>query len=128
MVERTFRDAADAWWSASENIGEDDNVVKRAGPPAGERRQSQGEDPTAVEERVFLGRGLAPDTAPPVVGPVLAVREADAIRITTARIHDRKSPSLATEATVCAADAADNEACRDLQVFEEAPPVLTRTP
>ena len=102
-------------------------MPQRAGPPAGERRQSQGEDPTAVEERVFLGRGLAPDTAPPVVGPVLAVREADAIRI-TARIHDRKSPSLATEATVCAADAADNEACRDLEVFEEAPPVLTRTP
>ena len=112
---------------------------------------SQGEPPTAVEERVFLGRGLDPDTAPPVVGPVLAVREADPIRI-TARVHDRKSPSLAaewrhvkvrwraagherlvpmrwygeylwqarippeaTEARVCAADAAGNETCRDVE-------------
>ncbi|WP_420634342.1 FG-GAP repeat domain-containing protein [Candidatus Palauibacter sp.] len=121
---------------------------------------SQGEHPTAVEERVFLGRGLAPDTAPPVVGPVRTVREADvgAIRV-TARVHDRKSPTLAaewqyvevrwsagfeegtvpmlwygeylwwarippeaTEATVCAADDAGNETCRDDEGIEVGHP------
>ena len=57
---------------------------------------SQGEHPTAVDERVFLGRGLPPDTAPPSIGPLRAVPEPGAIRI-EARVHDRKSPSLATE-------------------------------
>ena len=58
--------------------------------------QSQGEHPEAVQEKIHLGTGLAPDTAPPVVtlatmervGPEFLVR---------ARIHDRKSPTLPTE-------------------------------
>ena len=58
--------------------------------------QSQGEHPTAIQERIFLGRGLAADTAPPVVGTPAAVRDAGGIRV-LARIHDRKSPSLAAE-------------------------------
>ena len=70
--------------------------------------QSQGEHPTAIQERVFLGRGLAADTVPPVVGtPAIApdlaplapddsTPRADGIRV-MARIHDRKSPSLTAE-------------------------------
>ncbi|WP_419160869.1 FG-GAP repeat domain-containing protein [Candidatus Palauibacter sp.] len=148
--EGSFRDATDVWWPASENIGEDDNVVafldfdsdgdadfligSLSGPDRllvndgggrlraaldvftgeetpgtlgmaladldGDGRidvvQSQGEHPTAVQERVFLGRGLDPDTVPPVVSLPLAVREADSIRV-VARIHDRKSPSVDAE-------------------------------
>ena len=125
---------------------------------------SQGEHPTAADERIFLGGGLPPDTTPPLIGPLRAVREPGAIRI-EARIHDRKSPILAaewqhveitwrsaggsggagesgsaaghgtvpmrwygeylwraeippdaTEATLCAADAAGNETCAELDL------------
>ncbi len=131
---------------------------------------SQGEHPTAVDECIFLGRGLPPDTAPPSIGPLRAVRKPGAIRI-EARVHDRKGPTLAaewqhveirwfaagdsgpsresgaatgqdaaagqgnvpmrwygeylwratippdaTEAAVCAADAAGNETCRDVDL------------
>jgi hypothetical protein len=55
--------------------------------------QGQGEHKTAIDERVFAGRGLAPDTAPPSVTTV-AVREgAGGRRLVHARVHDRKSPS-----------------------------------
>ena len=148
--EGRFVDATDAWWPASENLGEDDNVVafldsdadgdadfligSLSGPDRllindgsgrlrvatdvftgaetpgtlgmaiadldGDARidvvQSQGEHPTAIQERIFLGRGLDADTAPPVVGAPGAVRDAGGIRV-MARIHDRKSPSLAAE-------------------------------
>ena len=204
--EGRFRDATDAWWPASGNIGEDDNVVafldfdadgdadfligSLSGPDrllvndgAGRLRaalevfggedtpgtlgmaladldgdarldvvMSQGEHATAVDERVFLGRGLPPDTAPPSIGPLRAARDPDALRI-EARVHDRKSPTLAaewrhveirwraaagqgavpmrwygeylwrteippdaTEATLCAADAAGNETCRPVDL------------
>ncbi len=61
--------------------------------------QAQGEHPTAVQERVYFGRGLKPDTAPPSITMVSAVRaKAPATgQIVRARVHDRKSPSLATE-------------------------------
>lgn len=59
--------------------------------------QGQGEHKTAIEERVFSGRGLAPDTAPPSV-TMVGVREVPGgRRVVHARAHDRKSPSLATE-------------------------------
>lgn len=111
--------------------------------------QAQGEHPKATDERVFAGRGVPRDTAPPSVslvnvtdGPPRTIR---------ARVHDRKSPSLpfewkrvvvqfgtsgapravpmewygeylwraawpedvatTTAFTVCATDAAGNEAC-----------------
>lgn len=58
--------------------------------------QAQGEHPEAVEERVFLGTGLSPDTAPPSV--TLQRAEAQgADLLVRARIHDRKSPTLPTE-------------------------------
>jgi hypothetical protein len=58
--------------------------------------QAQGEHPKAVDERIFLGRGLAPDTAAPSI-TMVGTKEA-AGRVTVhARVHDRKSPSLATE-------------------------------
>jgi hypothetical protein len=59
--------------------------------------QAQGEHKTAVDERVFSGRGMASDTAAPSV-TMVGVREAGAGKpIVHARVHDRKSPSLATE-------------------------------
>jgi hypothetical protein len=59
--------------------------------------QAQGEHPTAVQEKVFLGTGLKPDTAAPVV--TLATQQiVEGRRIVfRARVHDRKSPLLAGE-------------------------------
>lgn len=58
--------------------------------------QAQGEHSTAVQERISLGRGLAVDTSPPVVTLATMVRRGDQLLV-RARVHDRKSPSLATE-------------------------------
>jgi hypothetical protein len=57
--------------------------------------QGQGENPKATDERVFAGRGLAPDTAAPTV-TLVTVTEGTP-RIVRARVHDRKSPSLPFE-------------------------------
>ena len=59
--------------------------------------QSQGEHPTAVQERIFFGRGLAPDTAPPVVTLARVERAGDGAQLVRTRVHDRKSPTLPTE-------------------------------
>lgn len=56
--------------------------------------QAQGENPKATSERVHLGTGLAPDTAPPVVTILTATPGTDRVY---ARVHDRKSPLLAGE-------------------------------
>jgi FG-GAP-like repeat len=147
-----FLDATAQWWPASENLGEDDNVVafldfdndgdadfvigSLSGPDRlmindgkghltaatavfdgtetpgtlgialadldGDGRldvvQAQGEHQTAVQERVFSGTGLAPDTAPPTIGLVGTVARNAGVTV-RARVHDRKSPSLATEWT-----------------------------
>jgi FG-GAP-like repeat len=59
--------------------------------------QGQGEHKTAVQEKVFSGSGLAKDTAAPSVSLVgVTARAAQPPRV-QARVHDRKSPSLATE-------------------------------
>jgi hypothetical protein len=58
--------------------------------------QSQGEHPTAVQERIHSGVGLPPDTAPPVVGPLRA-DEVEGGLLVRARVHDRKSPTLPEE-------------------------------
>ena len=58
--------------------------------------QGQGEHRTAVQEKVFAGRGLAPDTAPPSITLVRQVPRESVVRV-LARVHDRKSPSLAVE-------------------------------
>ena len=58
--------------------------------------QAQGEHKTAIDERVFSGRGLAPDTAAPSVTMVGARETAGRVSV-HARVHDRKSPSLPTE-------------------------------
>jgi len=58
--------------------------------------QGQGEHKTAVQERVFSGRGLPRDTTPPSLTQVARVDGVGGQRI-HARVHDRKSPSLATE-------------------------------
>ena len=57
--------------------------------------QGQGEHPKATDERVFAGRGLPPDTAPPSI-TLVSVSDS-AARVVRARIHDRKSPSLPFE-------------------------------
>jgi hypothetical protein len=57
--------------------------------------QGQGEHPKATDERVFAGRGLPPDTAPPSI-TLVAASEGEP-RIIRARVHDRKSPSLPFE-------------------------------
>jgi len=59
--------------------------------------QGQGEHPKAIDERVFLGRGLAPDKAPPSITMVGARDAGAGRRIVVARVHDRKSPSLPFE-------------------------------
>jgi hypothetical protein len=58
--------------------------------------QGQGEHPKAVSERVYAGRGLPLDTRPPVITLVRATGTGPG-RMVRARVHDRKSPSLATE-------------------------------
>lgn len=61
--------------------------------------QSQGEHPTAVQERIFSGRGLGPDTQPPVVALVTVAPSADGDLLVRARVHDRKSPVQPTDFT-----------------------------
>lgn len=58
--------------------------------------QGQGEHPKSVEERIYLGRGLQRDTAPPSI-TMVSVQELKGRRTVLARVHDRKSPSLAFE-------------------------------
>jgi hypothetical protein len=58
--------------------------------------QGQGEHPKATDERVFFGVGLAPDTAPPSI-TMVGTRAGGARPSVIARVHDRKSPSLAVE-------------------------------
>ncbi|HUU36250.1 MAG TPA: VCBS repeat-containing protein [Vicinamibacterales bacterium] len=146
-----FRDVTSSWWPASENVGEDDNMVafldadsdgdadfvvgSLSGPDRllvndgtghltarldvfsgadtpgtlgialadldGDGRmdvvQGQGEHKTAIDERVFSGRGLPRDAAPPSITLVHAAARAGAVTQVHARVHDRKSPSLASE-------------------------------
>ena len=148
-----FRDATEAWWPPSANVGEDDNMVafldydsdgdadfvvgSLSGPDRllvndghghltarldafdgeptpgtlgialadldGDHRmdvvQGQGEHKTAIDERVFSGRGLAPDTAAPSVTMVGVRESGQGHPVVHARVHDRKSPSLSTEWT-----------------------------
>jgi hypothetical protein len=59
--------------------------------------QGQGEHKTAVQEKLFSGSGLAPDTAAPSVTLVGVTALPGQTPRIHARVHDRKSPSLATE-------------------------------
>jgi hypothetical protein len=59
--------------------------------------QGQGEHKTATDERVFAGRGVAVDTAPPSVTMVGVDVRPGRGRVVRARVHDRKSPSLPFE-------------------------------
>jgi FG-GAP-like repeat len=59
--------------------------------------QGQGEHKTAVQERVFAGRGLPRDTVPPSISQVARVSPAAGPGRVHARVHDHKSPSLAAE-------------------------------
>ena len=57
--------------------------------------QGQGEHPKATDERIFDGRGIAVDAAPPSVS-LVGVSDG-ARRLVRARVHDHKSPSYAFE-------------------------------
>ncbi len=59
--------------------------------------QSQGEHPQAVQERIYLGTGLEPDTAPPVIAAAILAEAPGGGAVAKARVHDRKSPVLSTE-------------------------------
>ncbi|MEO6223421.1 MAG: VCBS repeat-containing protein, partial [Vicinamibacterales bacterium] len=60
--------------------------------------QAQGEHPTAIQERIHLGTGLNPDTAPPSISLVTAITPPAGGRTkVSARVHDRKSPTLPAE-------------------------------
>ena len=61
--------------------------------------QAQGEHPTAIQEKVHSGRGLAPDTQAPSITMVSAAKATSPLEGLTvrARVHDRKSPTLSTE-------------------------------
>jgi hypothetical protein len=57
--------------------------------------QSQGEVPGSTDERVFLGKNIRPDTAPPMIALVEQVRPGgDAPALVRARVHDHKSPNM----------------------------------
>ena len=144
---RFFQDMSTQWWPASENVGEDDNMVAFLdfdsdgdadfvlGSLTGRDRllindgdgalrmadeviggeqtpgtlaialadldgdgrldlvQAQGEHPQAVDERLYLGTGLAMDSAPPHIGPTSAMVAGDGGVRVVARVHDRKSPA-----------------------------------
>ncbi|HLE50727.1 MAG TPA: VCBS repeat-containing protein [Anaerolineales bacterium] len=58
--------------------------------------QAQGENPSASDERVFLGKNIQPDTAPPVITLVEKVSTptpGQPLQI-RARVHDNKSPTM----------------------------------
>jgi hypothetical protein len=56
--------------------------------------QGQGEDPKALDERVFFGTAsLAKDTAPPSITMVSTWTNAPGGFMVRARVHDRKSPA-----------------------------------
>jgi hypothetical protein len=56
--------------------------------------QGQGEVPGYNDERVFLGKHIRRDTAPPVIGGVQRVKRSRKPVVIRARVHDQKSPSM----------------------------------
>ena len=58
--------------------------------------QAQGEHPTAVQEKIFLGTGLKPDTVPPSISVGAPATRNNGV-VVRARVHDRKSALLAGE-------------------------------
>lgn len=58
--------------------------------------QGQGESPLILQEHVYFGQDIRPDTAPPVISLVedVAGVEAGQPIVVRARIHDNKSPTM----------------------------------
>jgi hypothetical protein len=56
--------------------------------------QSQGEVPGYNAERVFLGKNILPDTAPPVIAAVERIDASKGPALVRARVHDNKSPTM----------------------------------
>lgn len=55
---------------------------------------AQGENPKATAEKVFFGKSIAPDTAPPTIGPLHADAPPEIGKplVLRVRVHDRKTP------------------------------------
>jgi hypothetical protein len=53
----------------------------------------QGEGEEGIEERIFIGKGIEPDTAAPIISHHTITENNDEI-IIKARIHDNKSPNM----------------------------------
>ena len=56
--------------------------------------QSQGEVPGYVDERVFLGKHIRVDSAPPVIASVEQIKLDSPTLQVRARVHDNKSPTM----------------------------------
>ena len=55
----------------------------------------QGEGETGIEERVFIGKNIKPDTAAPIISHFQITEDKDKrTTIVKARIHDNKSPNM----------------------------------
>jgi hypothetical protein len=55
----------------------------------------QGEGEEGIEERIFMGRGIRPDSAPPVISHYEVSENKENGTVTVrARIHDNKSPNM----------------------------------
>ena len=55
----------------------------------------QGEGEEGIEERIFMGRGIVPDSAPPVISHYELIENKENGKVTVrARIHDNKSPNM----------------------------------
>lgn len=55
--------------------------------------QSQGEVPDYEDERVFFGKNIKVNTAPPVIGMVEQIDPTRLPIVVRARVHDNKSPT-----------------------------------
>lgn len=55
----------------------------------------QGEGETGIEERIFIGKNILDDTAPPIISNYeITENKSDGTLIIKARIHDNKSPNM----------------------------------
>jgi hypothetical protein len=57
---------------------------------------AEGEVPRAEADKVFFGKGIAPDTAPPFIGR-LDAQPRDGGLLVRVRVHDRKSPCMPSD-------------------------------
>ena len=55
----------------------------------------QGEGEEGIEERIFIGKDIQPDSAPPIISHIQITENKEIGTVTVkARIHDNKSPNM----------------------------------